>query len=168
MEPGKQKIQLFNRKCRWSTPTEKNGLWVESGHFPKVPFKIQQDGIQEGLSLVSVGSFFVKATIRTDLQTKRNVHVEVVQFRSGLNSVLDLHEGEYIMQPRVPSSSDVIDLWDCCQSDLVARTVDATVSGVECFTGSRSGSGLTATHNRAETGAVICLPGGEPASHCRL
>ena len=168
MEPGKKKIQLFNRKCRWSAPTEKNGFGAASGHFPKVPFKIQQDGIQEGLSLVSVGSFFVKATIRTDLQTKRNVHVEVVQFGSGLNSVLDLHEGEYIMQPRVPSSSDVIDLWDCCQSDLVARTVDATVSGVECFTGIPSGSGLIATNNRAGLGAVNCVPGGEPASHCRL
>ena len=168
MEPGKKKIELFNRKCGWSTPTEKNGFYAASGHFPKVPFKIQQDGIEEGLSLVSVGSFFVKTTIWTDLQTKRNVHVEVVQFGSGLNSVLDLHEGEYIMQPRVPSSSDVIDLWDCCQSDLVARTVDATVSGVECFTGALSGSGFTATHNRAGLGAVICLPGGEPTGHCRL
>ena len=93
MEPGKKKIQLFNRKCRWSTPTEKNGFWLASGHFPKVPFKIQQDGIQEGLSLVSVGSFFVKATVRANLRTKRNVDVEVMQL--SLNSVLDLHEGEY-------------------------------------------------------------------------
>ena len=168
MEPGKKKTQLFNRKCGWSTPTEKNRFRPASGHFAKVPFEFQQDGLQEGLSLVSVGSFFVKATIRTDLQTKRNVDVEVVQFGSGLNSVLDLHAGEYIMQPRVPSSSDVIDLWDCCQSDLVARTVDATVSGVECFTGALSGSGFTATHNRAGQGAVICVPGGELASHCRL
>jgi hypothetical protein len=96
------------------------------------------------------------------------VDVEVVPFGSGLNSVLDLHAGQYIMQPRVPSSSDVIDLWDCCQSDLFARTVDATISGVECFTGTLSRSGLTATHNRTGQGAVICVPGGEPASHCRL
>src|SRR5271166_2961090 len=93
MEPGEKKIQLFDGKRGWSAATEKNGFQAATGHFAKAPLEVQQDGIQESLSLISVGSFFVKATIGANLRTKRNVDVEVMQL--SLNSVLDLHEGEY-------------------------------------------------------------------------
>ena len=95
MEPGEKKVQMFNRKGRRSAATKKNGFRVPSGHFEKTPIELQQDGIQEGLSLVPVGRLFVKATVRTDLRAKRNVDVEVARSLKCLDSVLDFHEGEY-------------------------------------------------------------------------
>jgi len=95
VEPGEKKIQLFDRQGGRSAATEKNGFQAASGHFAKAPIEIQENGIQEGLSFVPVGSLFIKAAVRADFRAKRNVDVEVAQFGRGLNSVLDLHEGEY-------------------------------------------------------------------------
>lgn len=79
MESGENKIQLFHRKGRGSATTKKDCFQAALGDFEKSPIEIQQERIQEGLSLVSVGGFFVKAAIGTNLGTKRNVNVEVMQ-----------------------------------------------------------------------------------------
>ena len=95
MESGENKIQLFHRKSRGSAATKKDCFEAAVGYFVKAPIEIQQERIEEGLSFVSVGRFFVEAAIRTGLWTKGNVEVKVVQSGQALNSVLDLHKGEY-------------------------------------------------------------------------
>ncbi len=57
--------------------------------------EIQENRIEEGLGLVAVGSLFIKAAIRTNLRTKRNMDIEMTQFRGRLDSVLDLHKYDY-------------------------------------------------------------------------
>ena len=95
MEPGENEIQLFHRKSRGSAATKKDCFEATVGYFAKAPIEIQQERIQEGLSLVPVGCFFVEAAIRADLGTKGNVNVKMAQSGRALNSVLDLHKGEY-------------------------------------------------------------------------
>ena len=57
--------------------------------------EVQQDRFKKSLRLVAVRSLFIKAAIGTDLRTKRNVNIEMMQFGVFLNSVLDLCKFDY-------------------------------------------------------------------------
>ena len=95
MQSGEKKLQLLHRKSGRGAASEKDRFNPAGRHFPEPPIEIQQDRIEESLGFVAVRSLLIKAAIRTDLRTKRNMDIEMMQFRGLLNSVLDLHKHDY-------------------------------------------------------------------------
>ena len=95
MESGEQKFQLLHRKGGRGATSEKNCFNPAAGDLIETPIEIEQYCIQKSLCFVAVRGLFIKAAVRTNLRTKRNVDIEVMQFPGLLDSVLDLHKHDY-------------------------------------------------------------------------
>ena len=95
MESREKKLQLLHRQSGGGATSKKDRFDLAARDCLKAPIKVEEDRIEKRLCLVAIRSFFIKAAVRTNLRTKRNVDIEVMQFRGLLDSVLDLHKLDY-------------------------------------------------------------------------